>query len=132
VILGRVIRFGLVGAINTGVYYGLYLVFVQVLPYLVAHVIAFVLAMIGSYLLNTYITFRTRPSWRTFFLFPLSNLANFVITTVGLTVLVDWFGVDEEIAPIPVAAVAIPITFLVAQHVMVGRRWVPQREGSRS
>jgi putative flippase GtrA len=132
VILGRVIRFGLVGAINTGVYYGLYLVFVQVVPYLVAHVIAFVLAMIGSYLLNTYITFRTRPSWRTFFLFPLSNLANFVITTVGLTVLVDWFGVDEEIAPIPVAAVAIPITFLVAQHVMVGRRWVPQREGSRS
>jgi putative flippase GtrA len=119
--LRRLIRFGLVGVVNTATYYALYLLLRTQIPYLVAHVCAFVLAMIGSYFLNCYITFRIRPTWRTFLLFPLSNLANFVITTVGLKLAVAWFGLDQRIAPLPVAAVAIPITYLVAHHVMIGR-----------
>lgn len=119
--LRRVIRFGLVGVVNTGTYYALYLILRTQIPYLVAHVCAFVLAMIGSYFLNCYVTFHIRPTWRTFLLFPLSNVANFVVTTVGLKLAVGWFGLDERIAPLPVAAVAIPITYLVAHHVMIGR-----------
>jgi len=120
VIVGRILRFGIVGVTNTGTYYGLYLLLQTVLPYLVAHVLAFVLAMIGSYFLNCYFTFRTKPSWKSFALFPLSNLANFVITTVGLYVLVQYAGLDERWAAIPAAAVAIPITFLVAQFTLTG------------
>jgi putative flippase GtrA len=119
--LGRLVRFGIVGVINTGVYYGLYLLFHTQVPYLVAHVCAFVLAMIGSYFLNCYVTFKTPPRWRTFLLFPLSNLANFVITTVGLKVAVSWLHVDSRIAPLPVALVAIPITYLVAHNIMLGK-----------
>ncbi|MGI8994015.1 MAG: GtrA family protein [Nocardioidaceae bacterium] len=117
-ILGRIVRFGVVGVINTGVYYALYLLLQTTLPYLVAHVCAFVLAIVGSYFLNCYFTFRIQPSWRTFFLFPLSNAANFAITTVGLYVLVQHAGMDERVAAIPAAAVAIPITFLVAQFTL--------------
>ncbi len=119
-ILGRIARFGLVGVINTGIYYALYLLLQTVLPYLVAHVCAFALAMVGSYFLNCYFTFRTRPSWRSFVLFPLSNAANFVITTVGLYVFVQHLGMDERVAAIPAAAIAIPITFLVAQFTLTG------------
>lgn len=119
-ILGRIVRFGIVGVINTGTYYALYLLLQTVLPYLVAHVCAFALAMVGSYFLNCHFTFRTRPRWRTFLLFPLSNAANFVITTVGLYVLVQHLGMDERIAAIPAAAIAIPITFLVAQFTLTG------------
>lgn len=118
--LGRVFRFGVVGVFNTGTYYVWYLLLRLVTPYMVAHVLAFTLAMIGSYLLNCYVTFRTRPSWRTFLLFPLSNLANFVILTVGLPVAVQWGGLDERIAPLLVALVAVPITFLVAQWALTG------------
>ncbi|MGI8577748.1 MAG: GtrA family protein [Nocardioidaceae bacterium] len=119
--LPRVLRFAGVGVVNTGVYYCLYLIFQMFWPYLVAHVCAFTLAMIGSYFLNCFVTFHRRPTWRTFALFPLSNLANFVITTVGLRLLVGTLGVDERIAPIPVALIAIPITYVVAHTVMLGR-----------
>lgn len=119
--LGRIIRFGMVGAVNTAVYYGLYLLLHLAMPYLVAHVIAFVLAMIGSYFLNCYFTFRTRPTWRKFLLFPLSNITNFVITSVGLYVLVSVFHLSERFSPLIAAAVAIPITFVVAQLILVGR-----------
>jgi putative flippase GtrA len=118
--LGRLARFGVVGAINTGVYYALYLVLRTQINYLVAHVCAFVVAMVCSYFLNTYITFRTTATWRTFLLFPLSNAANFVLTTVGLRLAVGTLGVDQRLAPLPVAAIAIPITYVLAHRIMLG------------
>lgn len=124
---GRIVRFGIVGVINTATYFGLYLLLRMQMPYLVAHVIAFSMAVIGSYFLNCRFTFRVRPSWRSFRLFPLSNLSNFLITTTGLYILVDKLGLDERLAALPAAAVAIPITFLVAQYVLVGR--APARTG---
>ncbi|RKT55107.1 GtrA family protein [Saccharothrix australiensis] len=120
--LGRVARFALVGVVNTGVYYALYLLLRLLLPYLAAHVTAFVLAMVGSYFLNCHFTFRTTPSLRTFLLFPLSNVTNFVVTTTGLYALVTWLRVDQGVAPLLAAVVAIPFTFIVAQLVLLGRR----------
>ncbi|MBP2475395.1 putative flippase GtrA [Crossiella equi] len=117
----RVLRFALVGAVNTGVYYGLYLALHLVLPYLAAHVLAFCLAMVGSYFLNCHFTFRTKPTWRKFLLFPLSNAANFAITSLGLYLLVDLGGLDSTYAPLPVAVLAIPVTFVVSQFVLVGK-----------
>ncbi len=120
--VGRVIRFGIVGVLNTATYYGLYLLLHIVLPYLAAHAFAFAVAMVGSYFLNCYFTFKTTPSWKSFVLFPLSNLANFVISTVGLYVLVQHVGMDERIAALPAAAIAIPVTFLIAQFTLTGGR----------
>ncbi|KAA2257131.1 GtrA family protein [Solihabitans fulvus] len=128
--MGRIVRFGVVGVANTGVYYGLYLVFRQVLPYLVAHAVAFLLAMVGSYFLNCYFTFRVRPTLRKFLLFPLSNVSNFVITSAGLYVLVAMFHLNERIAPLAAALVAVPITFFVAQFVLVDRER-PERAAAR-
>lgn len=118
--LGRIARFGIVGVINTATYFGLYLLLRLQLPYLVAHVVAFLLATMGSYFLNCRFTFNVKPSWGSFLLFPLSNLSNFVITTAGLYLLVDRLGLDERWAALPAAVVAIPITFLVAQFVLTG------------
>lgn len=117
----RVIRFGIVGVLNTIVYYLLYLVLREFVPYLIAHAIAFVLSMVGSFFLNCYFTFRQRPTWRRFVLFPLSNLTNFVVTSVGLYVLVQFAGMSERIAPLVAASVAVPVTFVVAKLILVGR-----------
>jgi putative flippase GtrA len=123
--LGRLIRFGVVGGINTGIYYACYLALRTQIMYLLAHVCAFVVAMFCSYFLNCYITFRIRPSWRTFGLFPLSNATNFVLTTVGLRLAVGEWGLDQRIAPLLVAVVAIPITYVVTHYLMVGPLWSP-------
>jgi putative flippase GtrA len=91
---GQVVRFALVGVVNTATYYVLYLLLREPLGYLAAHVVAFALSTVGSFLLNSYVTYRTRPTWRKFALFPLTVAANFVITTVGVTLLVELFHVD--------------------------------------
>lgn len=118
----RMVRFGAVGVVNTGVHFLVYLAAQTALPYLVAHVVAFAVAVVGSYFLNCRFTFHVRPSLRGMLLFPLSTATNFVVTTVGLYVLVEFFGVPRWIAPLPTAALAIPVTFLVAQFLMLGRR----------
>lgn len=116
----------MVGVLNTAIYFGLYLLFRLVVPYLVAHVIAFILSMIGSFFLNCYFTFRTKPTWRKFILFPLSNVTNFVVTSAGLYILVQFFAMNQRIAPLAAAVVAIPITFVVAQSVLAGRHRPPE------
>ncbi|WP_175408055.1 GtrA family protein [Streptomyces sp. TRM64462] len=117
---GQIVRFALVGVVNTATYYGLYLLLLTLgLPYVAAHVVAFLLSMVGSFFLNSYFTYRTRPTWRKFFLFPLTNAANFVITTVGVYLLVDVAGMNSRYAPLLAAAAAIPITFLVSRTIML-------------
>ncbi|GAA3533643.1 sugar transferase [Aeromicrobium flavum] len=126
--------FVVVGVINTGVYYVLYLLMHAMdVPYLVAHVVATLLAMVLSYFLNCFLTFKVRPTWRTFLLFPLSNLANFVITTVGMSIAVSQLGVGERIAPLAVAVFAIPITYLLTRYLLSGsvsRTPTPERTTS--
>ena len=115
----QVLRFALVGVVNTATYYGLYLLLTPRLPYVAAHVIAFALSMVGSFFLTTFFTYRTRPTWRKFLLFPLTNAANFVITTVGVWFLVDVAGLDSRYAPLIAAAAAIPVTFLLSRTIML-------------
>lgn len=111
--------FAVVGVVNTGLYYGLYLLLLTRLPYLLAHVLAFLLSMVGSFFLNARFTYRTRPTWRKFLLFPLTNAANFVITTVGVYVIVDVLRAGSRFAPLLASAAAIPVTFVVSRWIML-------------
>lgn len=110
--------FGVVGVINTGVYYGAYLVTRLFVPYFVAHLLALAVGMVGSFFLNTYWTFRTRPTWRKFALFPLTNATNYLMITVGVVVLVEWLGMSSRIAPLVAAAAAVPVTYLLSRKVL--------------
>ncbi|MFF8958955.1 GtrA family protein [Streptomyces sp. NPDC014894] len=125
---GQLVRFALVGAVNTGTYYGLYLILLNWLPYVAAHVAAFALSMIGSFFLTSYFTYRTRPTWRKFLLFPLTNAANFAVTTAGVYLLVDVLGLGSRYAPLIASAAAIPITFVVSRTIML--RPEPGRRGA--
>jgi putative flippase GtrA len=123
--LRHIIRFAVVGGINTAVYYGSYLALRTVAPYLVAHLLGIAIAMVVSFFLNCYWTFRTPPTWKKFALFPLGNATNYVIQTVGVVVLVEWLRMDQRIAPLVAAVAAIPVTFLLSRRVLIGR---PQRQ----
>ncbi|MGY5010017.1 GtrA family protein [Streptomyces sp. 900105755] len=120
-ISGQIITFAVVGVVNTATYYGLYLLLLRSLPYLAAHILAFFLSMIGSFFLNAKFTYRTRPTWRKFLLFPLTNATNFVITTVGVYVIVDVLHAGSRFAPLMASAAAIPVTFVVSRWVMLQR-----------
>ncbi|MER6034331.1 MULTISPECIES: GtrA family protein [unclassified Streptomyces] len=115
----QMVTFAVVGAVNTAVYYGLYLLFLHWLPYLGAHVLAFALSMVGSFFLNARFTYRTRPTWRKFLLFPLTNATNFLVTTAGVYVIVDVLHAGNRFAPLLASAASIPVTFVVSRRIML-------------
>jgi putative flippase GtrA len=124
-------KFAVTGVLNTGVYYGTYLVLRSVTYYLAAHLLAIVVSMVFSFFVNCLWTFRIRPTWRKFALWPLTNLTNYVITTVGVVVLVEQLGMDQRIAPLVAAAAAIPVTFLLSRRLLTGRRAVAPAAAER-
>jgi len=115
----QLLMFAVIGVVNTGTYYGLYLLFLMWVPYLVAHVLATALSMVGSFFLNAKFTYRTPATWRKFLLFPLSNATNFVVTTIGLYVIVDVLHAGSRFAPLLASLWAIPATFVVSRWVML-------------
>lgn len=120
----QVVRFAMVGVVNTGTFYGCYLALRPWLPYFAAYTAAFVLSMTGSFFLNTYFTYRTRPTWRKFLLFPLTNLTNYVVTGAGVYALVEWAHMNDRVAPLAAAAAAIPFTYVLSRRILT-------RPGSR-
>jgi len=115
------VRYALVGVANAATYYVVYLLVLAHVGYLVAHVIGLGAAMVVSFFLNCRVTFRVRPSWRRFLLYPASQAVNVVATTVGVVALVH-LGVDERLAPLAAAVLAVPVSFLAARLVLAHHR----------
>lgn len=118
----EVVRFGIVGVANTAVYYGVYRLFLMLISYLPAHLIAWAVSVVFSYLMSCYFTYKVRPSWRTFFAFPSTTLVNLAFTTFGTVLLVEAFGVSKLIAPIICGILAIPFTFTLAKFIFTRGR----------
>ncbi|MDW0116835.1 GtrA family protein [Sporosarcina thermotolerans] len=112
--------FFIVGVVNTSVYYALYLGGLHVLhmQYVIAHFTAVAISMAVSFLLNSYITFGVKPTWKKFFLFPITQFVNIVVTFLVIFVLVEWLRMNSSIAPLAALVVTVPITFVVTGRVL--------------
>ena len=120
-VTAQVVRFGAVGLANTAVYYGSYLLLRLRLSFLVADVLAVVIAMLFAFFAHTLVTYRTRPTLRKLLLFPFGNITGYLVLTVGAWLLVRA-GVDDRWAPLLAGAVSIPLTFVVLRVILLGRR----------
>jgi putative flippase GtrA len=116
-LLSGLVRYGLVGLANAATYYGTYLLVLPPAGYLVAHAVGLGAAMVVSFLLNCRFTFRVRPTWTRFLLYPASQVVNILATTIGVVGLVH-LGVGERLAPLVAAALALPVSFLAARFVI--------------
>ena len=115
-------RFGLVGVLNTGIYYALYLPLIMVVPYVIAHVLAWVVAMTISFYLNSVFTYRVTPSLRSFVLYPLTNIPNALVSTLGVVSFVEALGVSEQLAPLLAGLIAVPATFFITRWILTSPR----------
>ncbi|WP_275464447.1 GtrA family protein [Streptomyces noursei] len=115
---GQVARFTVVGGVNTATFYACYLPLHRLLPYFAAYTAGFVLSLVGSFFLNTYFTYRTRPTWKKFLLFPLTQVTNYAVQSAGLVALVSWWGMNSVAAPLAAALLALPVTFVVSRRIL--------------
>jgi putative flippase GtrA len=120
-VVAQAARFAAVGVANTAVYYGSYLLLRLALSFLAADVLAVVVAMLFAFFAHSAITYRTRPTLRKLLLFPLGNIAGYLVLTLGAWALVRS-GVNDRWAPLAAAAVSVPVTFVVLRLVLLGRR----------
>lgn len=114
--------FVLIGCVNTAVYLAVYVLLNQWIPYLIAHVVAFTVSVIGSFLLNSYITVGTKPTWRGFVRYPLSSLINLVASGALLHFAVSALDMDKNLAALVAGVLVTPISFLLARWAITSGR----------
>jgi putative flippase GtrA len=125
-------RFAGVGVANTVVYYGSYLLLRLAFSFLVADILAVIVGMLFAFFAHSAITYRTRPTLKKLLLFPLGNIAGYLVLTVGAWGLVRS-GLNDRWAPLLAAAVSVPVTFVVLRFILTGpdgRRAESQRGSS--
>ncbi|MYQ88009.1 MULTISPECIES: glycosyltransferase [unclassified Streptomyces] len=109
------LTFASIGIANTAVYLAVYASLNTRIPYLAAHVLGYAVSVVGSFLLNSYLTCRTRPTWQAFLRYPLSSAANLVLTGVLLSLAVSGLGLDKNLAAVAAGLLATPFSFLLAR-----------------
>lgn len=116
----EILKFIIVGGINTLNYYVVYLLLLKLfhIEYMISHITGFIVAFVISYYLNCYFVYRVKPTWRKFISFPITQLVNASLQTVLLYVFVSWLNLPAEIAPFAGLIITIPITFILSKWIL--------------
>ncbi|MCG9803805.1 flippase GtxA [Staphylococcus argenteus] len=116
----EILKFIIVGGINTLNYYIVYLLLLKLLhiEYMISHITGFIIAFVISYYLNCYFVYRVKPTWRKFISFPITQVVNVSLQTVLLYVFVSWLNLPAEIAPFAGLVITIPITFVLSKWIL--------------
>ncbi|RIP37314.1 GtrA family protein [Staphylococcus gallinarum] len=116
----EIIKFIIVGGINTVDYYIVYLFLLKLigLNYLISHLTGFIVSFIISYYLNCYFVYRVTPTWKKFIQFPITQVINMGMQTLLLYVFVQWLHVSSVIAPFAGLIITIPITFILSKYIL--------------
>lgn len=116
----EILKFIIVGGINTLNYYVVYLLLLKLLhiEYMISHITGFIVAFVISYYLNCYFVYRVKPTWRKFISFPMTQIVNVSLQTVLLYVFVSWLNLPAEIAPFAGLIITIPITFVLSKWIL--------------
>lgn len=115
------VRFVLVGALGTGLQYGIYYLLLDFFQHHWAEVailtslaftIGFVMEMICNYFLTSFYTFKMRPNWKNAGGFLFGRAINYAIQMLLLNLFI-WLHLSEELAGIAAIALAGIINYFV-------------------
>lgn len=118
---GEVLRFLIGGASTTLVSYAAYLLLLPHFSYLVAYSIAYAIGIGWSYFANTLFVFRRRPSVKRALAFPLVYAIQYLAGTALLVVLVDGLHVGQNIAPLAVVILTLPVTYVLSRWIITAK-----------
>ncbi|AUD15371.1 MULTISPECIES: GtrA family protein [Planococcus] len=113
-------RFVFVGVVNTLSYYSIYLFLHNVLDwaYMLSHIIGFLISLNISFFLNTYVTYRVKPTLKKYLYFPLTQVVNMSVSTFLIFIFVEFLHINSNIAPFAAVIFTIPVTFAVSGKIL--------------
>ena len=140
--LKKAASFGLVGVVNTGVDFAVFWTAVQKfgLPLVAANVLSWVVAISGSYVMNSLFTFAAESGgklgWRPYGTFAASGIVGLIANTTTLLVAAKLMplvlvGEDAQLAAAKACAIlaSFVVNFSLSHFVVFRRRAGPAGEG---
>lgn len=121
----QVLRFLLVGSVNTILGYIIYLGLSFIFVYSTAYSISFFLGVLTSYYLNTKFVFKELLSWKKLLQFPLVYITQYLIGLMLMILLIEKMSVSLFLAPLCVVVITLPVTYCVS-------RWVIKTNANKS
>ena len=115
----KFLSFAIIGAINTFVAIGLYMLFVTLgVNVGVASFLGDGLTMILSYFMNTIFTYRQKPSLKSAVTFPLSYIPGMIISAAVTLIVVNVFHGPKMWAKAIALPIYFPVNFLCMSFIM--------------
>jgi len=110
-------KFIISGGINTIATYLVYLLLLTITNYQISYTVSYIIGILLSYYLNKNFVFKAQRSMKTFLVYPLVYLAQYL-----LGFFITWFWIETLklspiYSPIIVVAFSLPITFLLSRFV---------------
>lgn len=119
--LATFLRFVLVNVLNTGIYWGLYLLFLLAMPYFWANAVALVIAVVLAYVANARFAFGVAPSRANLVKYLIANGSTIVVRMFVVWLLVGPLPLPEEWAPPVAVALSMPVAFVLTAWAMAER-----------
>lgn len=121
------VRFALVGLIATGIHYGIYYLLNLFINVNIAYTIGYVISWFVNLYLTAHFTFKSQLSFKKGIGFAFSHLVNYLLHMFFLNLFLA-IGLSEEIAPLFVFAIVIPVNFLLVRFVFKSKTFQKQEQ----
>ena len=117
----EIIKFMVVGGINTLSTYIIYVLCVLFVKFTIAYTIAYLVGIIISFYLNTIFVFQSNISFKKFLKFPFIYVIQYFIGLFLLHLIVEFFKLNKLVAPILVIILTFPVTFVLSRKILKRR-----------
>lgn len=112
----RFARFLFVGAANTAVSYGVYLLMLLVVDYRVAYTIAYLAGLAIGYWTHATLVFRAPPEMRSAVAYLATYAAMYLASLLLLNIVVDRLGIPKPAAMLAALLVTVPTSFVLLRR----------------
>jgi putative flippase GtrA len=116
----QLVSFVVVGALNTGLTYVLYLLFLLIGPYWLAYTLSYLAGIVFSAFANSTFVFASSLTMGIITRYGLLYSSSYLVGLGLLVLCVRFIGIPEALAPLLVVGVMIPVNFLVSRFALTG------------
>lgn len=112
------VRFLAIGVVNTFGTYVIYLLLLLLVSHNIAYTLSYIIGIVFAFVLNSKFTFKVKLSLKKMLRYPLVYLVQYLINLFMLNLIIFKFSINEEVAPVIVITLSIPISFILSKLIL--------------
>ena len=113
---GQFLRFCVNGVLAVAIQYAVYWVLIKWINVNIAYTLSYIVSFCCNFVITSYWTFHSSPSWKRLIGFGSSHIVNFFVQ-LGFLNLYLWLGIPKEWAALLAMGSAVPVNFAMLHFV---------------